>query len=156
MLKYCYEKWNKNQGLLEEALRNVKLNEQSYESLLALTVEHVLNPGDSNEYYWDTNKITVVDDGDYQGTILFLIPRDSYQPSEYEYLMTYIGYGSCCCCDYLQSIQPWSDEPVTDEVIKKFMGLCKDFITNMIKPYNSGWREDDNFKPVSMEVTTND
>jgi hypothetical protein len=152
MLKYCYKKWNDNKDKLEAALRETDLSAQSYKSLLALTVKHILNPGDSNEYYWDTDKIEVVDNGDYQGTLLFLIPKDTYQPSEYEYLMTYIGYGSCCCCDYLQSIQPWSsDEEVTDKDIKNFMGLCKDFVTNMIKPYNSGWREDDDFKPMTME-----
>lgn len=157
MLKYCYEKWNKNSGLLESALRETNLCDQSYSSLLGLTVKYILNDGLGKDDYsydglWDAGKITVIDNGDYQGTLLFLIPKDTYQPSEYEYLMTYIGYGSCSCCDYLQSIQPWdNDEPVSDEDIKNFMSLCKDFITNMIKPYNSGWRQDDDFEHVTME-----
>lgn len=162
MLKYCYEKWNKNKGLLEAALRETNLCDQSYSSLLGLTVKYILNDGLGKDDYnydnqWDTGKITVIDNGDYQGTLLFLIPKNTYQPSEYEYLMTYIGYGSCCCCDYLQSITPWDDdEPVTDEVIKKFMSPCKDFIMNMIKPYNSGWRQDAEFEHVTMEEKKND
>lgn len=158
MLKYCYEKWNKNKGKLEAALRETNLCDQSYTSLLALTVKNILNDGLGDDDYsydsrWNADKITVIDNGDYQGTLLFLIPADTYQPSEYEYLMTYIGYGSCSCCDYLQSITPWDDdEPVTDEDIKNFMSLCKDFITNMIKPYNCGWRQDDEFEQVTINV----
>lgn len=158
MLKYCYEKWNKNKDKLEAALRETKLCDQTYQSLLALTVKNILNDGLGDDDYsddnrWDADEITTIDNGNYQGTLLFLIPADTYQPSEYEYLMTYIGYGSCSCCDYLQSITPWDDdEPVTDEDIKNFMSLCKDFITNMIKPYNCGWRQDDEFEQVTMDV----
>ena len=155
MLKYCYEKWDKNKSNLEAALRFVDLHDQTYESLLALTVTHILNDGKTEaeifgDMIWDAGEITTIDNGDYQGTLLFLIPRSTYQPSEYEYLMTYIGYGSCSCCDHLQGIEPDYDE-VTDEDIANFMSLCKDFITNMIKPYNCGWRNDPEFEHVTME-----
>lgn len=152
MLKYCYEKWDKNKSILESELRKADLTSQSYKSLLELVVRCILNDGQEESYdMWESKRITEIDDGDYQGTLLFLIPKNTYQPSEYEYLMTYIGYGSCSCCDYLQSIEPWDNKDVTDETIKKFMGLCKDFVTNMIKPYNCGWRQDDNFERVTME-----
>lgn len=151
MLKYCYEQWDKNKSLLEEELRKAKLCDYGYEDLLKLVVDTILNP--TGDYSWDSSKITTIDDGDYQGTLLFLIPEKTYQPSEYEYLMTYIGYGSCSVCDYLQSIEPEYGEETTDEDIKNFMGLCKDFITNMIKPYNTGWRQEDCFEQVTMKET---
>ena len=155
MLKYCYERWNQNKDKLEAALRETDLTMVGYMDLCALVVKHILNTDDQEFSYenWDPNKITVIDDGDYQGTMLFLIPQNTYQPSEYGYLMTYIGYGSCTVCDYLQSIQPWDKSEIDDETIKDFMGLCKDFVTNMIKPYNSGWRQDDEFEHISMEVS---
>lgn len=150
MLKYCYEKWDKNKGVLEEKLRKTDLSMVGYLDLLRLTVECILN---DNEYglKWDSKRITAIDNGDYQGTLLYLIPQDCYQPSEYEYLMTYMGYGSCSGCDLLQSIQPWDESDITDDTVKDFMSLCKDFITNMIKPYNTGWREDDRFEQMTME-----
>jgi hypothetical protein len=152
MLKYCYEKWNKNKDKLEAALRKTDISRVEYRDLLVLTVKNILN--DEDDYVgptWSTKGITEINDGDYQGTLLYLIPEDTYQPSEYEYLMTYIGYGSCSCCDLLQSIQPDSFEEIDDDDIAEFMALCKDFITNMIKPYNYGWRYNEEFEHVTME-----
>lgn len=148
MLKYCYEKWNKNKDKLEEALRKTDLSHVSYRELLILTVENVFNDD------WDTEQITEINNGSYSGTLLYLIPMDYCEPAEYDYLMTYIGYGSCSCCDLLQSIQPDCDDEPNDEDIKNFMSLCKDFVTNMIKPYNAGWRQNDIFEHVTMEEET--
>ena len=154
MLKYCLDKWNKNKGLLEEKLRkDSTLNSCDYSHLVCLVVEFILNPRDDYEWddmEWDDKNITVVDNGDYQGTQLFLIPLKTYQPSEYDYLMTYVGYGSCYVCDALLSIQDWDDEPATETQIKDFMTLCKDLVTNMVKPYNSGWRFKEGFTEVTM------
>jgi hypothetical protein len=119
-------------------------------NLLELTVNCILND-EENSPKWDAGEITEIDNGNHQGTLLYLIPERTYQPSEYEYLMTYIGYGSCSGCDLLQSIQPWDKSKITDETVKDFMSLCKDFITNMIKPYNCGWREDSRFEHVTLE-----
>jgi hypothetical protein len=153
MLKYCYEKWNKNRSKLEEALRKTDLSRVEYRDLLVLTVENILNDNDYPCYKWSTDEITEINDGSYQGTLLYLIPEDTYQPSEYEYLMTYVNYGSCSYCDTLQSIQPDCDDEPNDEDIKNFMSLCKDFVTNMIKPYNAGWRQNDIFEHMTMEET---
>lgn len=151
MLKYCLEKWNKNKENLEAQLReDDELYSCDYEYLVRLVVDHILND-DPSDYTWESGEITVIDNGEYQGTLLFLIPERTYQPSEYQYLMTYIGYGSCSVCDYLQSIQPWEKRKLNDDEVKDFMGLCKDILTNIVKPYNGGWREDDRFNVVTME-----
>lgn len=148
MIKYCLKKWNRNKWELEEALKNdANLNSCDYEYLLKLVVENILNDG-SNSDTWDSTKITIIDNGDYQGTILFLIPKKTYQPSEYEYLMTYVGYGSCSGCDTLLSIQSWDDKKITEQQLKEFMLLCKDMVCNMIKPFNSGWRNEEEFETV--------
>lgn len=151
MLKYCLNKWNENRGLLEEKLsKDSTLNSCDYKYLVELVVDFILNPGECDK--WDSKHITVVDNGDYQGTQLFLIPRDSYQPSEYEYLMTYVGYGSCSGCDTLLAIQDWSNEKdLTERQVKDFMTLCKDLITGMIKPYNCGWRSEEEFEEVAIK-----
>ena len=154
MLKYCLDKWNSNKGYLEAALReDESLCNCDYEYLVRLVVRHILNVG-VEEYdfvTWNEGEITTIDNGEYQGTLLFVIPRYTYQPNEYEYLMTYVNYGSCSGCDTLQHIQPWDYGKLTDDEVKDFMTLCKDILTNIVKPWNNGWRHDDRFDVVTME-----
>lgn len=153
MLKILLRKWNENKSLLRQELSTrTNLNGCNYLDLVKLTFETVYNKGklDYGEDL-DLKNITQIDNGDYQGTLLFLIPFNTYQPSEYEYLMTYVGYGSCSGCDTLLSIQEYNNgQELTEQQVKLFMNLCKDIVTNTIKPYNSGWRENDNFDVVEI------
>ena len=154
MIKYCLDKWNKNSEKLEEVLSKDKsLNNRDYRYLVELVVKHILNDDDNGfGENWDSDNITIIDDGHYQGTLLFAIPRDTYQPAEYEYLMTYVSYGSCSGCDALQSIQGWeSNVPPTTEQLKDYMTLCRDLVCNMVRPFKSGWREMPEFDTVVME-----
>ena len=149
MLKYCRDKWDENKDKLEKALREANnLNECGYKELVAMVVEYILNPGEDYYNTYDPERITVIDNGDYQGTQLFMIPMDTYQPEEYEYILTYVGYGSCSGCDTLLSIQDWGDKKLTDSQVKDFMRLCQDLVCGIVKPYNGGWREDDRFTEV--------
>ena len=60
----------------------------------------------------DPKRIYEIDDGDYQGTLVFVIAEDGYQPSTYWYVKVY--YGSCSGCDTLEHIRSeatdWEDE----------------------------------------------
>ena len=148
MIKYCLEKWDKNKSALEIALLNDKeIRRCGYKYLVELVVNHILNDTVNEE--WNVSKITEIDDGDYQGTLLFVIPKDRYQPQEYDYLITYVGYGSCSGCDTLQDIQCYhKDEEVP---IKGFMTLCRDIVSNIVKPFNTGWRNKEDFEPVQWD-----
>lgn len=164
MINYCKYHWDKNKDALETALRtNEDLNFCDYIDLVKLVVIHIFNNGLEEKSFgidtWDANNITVVDNGDYQGTLLFLIPRITYQPGEYDYLMTYVGYGSCSVCDTLQAIQSircLGDKKPTESQLSDYMILCKDIVANTIKPYNSGWREDIIYNECSFEEGEND
>ena len=160
MIKYCIEKWDKNKDLLRSALYHNELHNQKinrndddqleyleYKDLVKLTVMFILN--DENE--WHANKIKELDDGDYQGTLLYLIPEDTYQPASSEYLMTFVEYGSCSGCDTLQRIQCFLDTRSRDESVDDLMNLCKDLICNMIKPYNTGWKYDKKFDTIEIK-----
>lgn len=154
MIKYCYDKWAQNQEELRQAIiynaREIK--HCDYKFLVQLVVDHVLNVGKGYRT-WDSKNITVIDNGDYQGTLMFLIPSDSYQPSCDQYLMTYSWYGSCSGCDSLMAAQmdmPWDDEaPLTERNISDIMSLCKDLVANMVKPY-SGYGDADDFDVVEF------
>lgn len=147
MNKFCKEQWNCNRELLEDALKeHPNLDGCDYKDLVQLVVRNILNASiDKSIGTWNADEITEIDNGDYQGTLLFLIPKDCYQPDEAEYLMTFINYGSCTVCDTLQNIHC---DMSGEEQIRGYMALCKDMVTNMIKPYNYGWRYDERFETV--------
>lgn len=161
MLKYCYHKWDYNKERLQEAIKNdTKINGCEYEYLVKLVTRYILNGELPPEFYdqekrWDYDNITKIDNGDYQGTLLFLIPKDWYQPAEYDYLLTYVGYGSCSGCDTLLNIQEGyrydSDLP-TEKQVREYMDLCRHLVSNIVKPYNNGWRNDEMFEHIKMEV----
>lgn len=144
MLRIIVSQWDANKNELQEILSKRRdLGDVEYKDLVKLVFDVIYNKDTPDEYYTlDTDKITEIDNGHYQGTLLYLIPFQTYQPCEFEYLMTYVGYGSCSGCDTLQSIQsglPYDGLP-SEENVKDFMTLCKDILTNTIKPYNGGWR----------------
>lgn len=154
MLKILVEKWDKNKDKLRNALYNADLKNVEYIDIVKLTFDNIYNVDNKKHSLSDLDmgNITEINDGEWQGTLLYLIPFKTYQPAEDEYLMTYVGYGSCSGCDTLQSIQseiPSSGQP-TEANIKDFMVLCKDIICNTIKPYNYGWHEDKHFETVEV------
>lgn len=155
MIKFALRKWNENKDALEQHIRkDRKLNTCDYEYLVKLVVRYIFNGGvEEWEEKWNENQITVVDNGDYQGTQLFLIPKDRYQPGENDYLMTFVGYGSCSGCDTLMAIQDYLEEAEpTEQQVPDYMTLCRDLVTRTIKPFNCGWGYSDDFETVRMEV----
>ena len=162
MIKYCLNKWDKNKDLLKKELlaqlRNGQLTNCNYSHLMKTVIHCILNDNIDNiddiDSEWDEKNFTVIDNGDYQGTLLFLIPQDTYEPDVTEYLMTFIDYGSCSGCDTLLAIQSEIDFGYEDKneelVVSDFMKICKDLITNMIKPYNTGWRQSEEFNTIEF------
>lgn len=152
MLKILKEKWNKNENLLKEKIDNrisKEFNNLNYKDVVELTFETVFNDSDDDYKNLNMEEITEIDNGDYQGTLLYLIPFDRYQPEASEYLMTFVYYGSCSGCDTLQGIQAYSwDEPITETQKSDLLQLCRDIVVNTIKPYNYGWRNNVDFDIV--------
>ena len=155
MIRIAALQWDKNKDLLREKLATgTNFNVSSYLDLVKLTFDVIFNTNYVKNYWSDRmlniNKITEIDDGQYQGTLMYVIPFDTYQPGADEYLMTCVSYGSCSGCDTLQYIKmlgtDYSDDALlTEQQITAFMSLCKDLIANTIKPYNYGWRYDPDF-----------
>ena len=73
---------------------------------------------------FDLDRMTVIDDGDYQGTQIFIIPKNTYQPSVEDYVMTNTYYGSCSGCDTLQAICDYENGLPTDDQVKGYMTLA--------------------------------
>mgnify|MGYP003662132865 CR=1 FL=1 len=66
----------------------------------------------------------IINDGDYQGTQIFMIPTTSYQPDIDDYYFTENYYGSCSGCDTLESIICYGDGLPDKDQLKELMGLC--------------------------------
>lgn len=72
----------------------------------------------------DPERITEIDHGEYQGTLLYVIAAHGYQPSDY--WLVKVDYGSCSQCDTLQGIRysgDWEDLP-NEEQVKEYMTLA--------------------------------
>jgi len=154
MIKYCLQKWDKNKDKLEAVIQtdhNINTVEEGYDYLVKLVVENILNDEESQENVdlWNSEKISRIDDGYYQGTLLYLIPVKTCVPGEGEYMMTYVNYGSCTGCDSLIYIrygyEDTEHELPTEQQVKDYMTLCRDLVSHMIVPYNFGWRHDEKF-----------
>ena len=128
MVKEFCLAWEKNKGKLEEYFRTTPQSEyDSYELLVRRLFDIVINPSIENDYYgFDTKNFLVIDDGDYQGTQIFILHIDTYQPSVEDYVYTNTYYSSCSVCDTLLSINEngYSSELPDEEQVKDYMRLC--------------------------------
>lgn len=155
MIKYALKKWDENKEVLRNTIQQTEKNMRSawdYEEIVKLACRYIFNENVSREEPMiNVDGITMIDNGDYQGTLLFMLPFDVDQPAEYEYLMTYVGYGSCSGCDTLQRIQAddEDDDETEKEMVDSYLGICKDIVSNTIRPYNQGWRNNGMFEPAN-------
>lgn len=125
MIKEFVAAWDKNKPYLEKYFREHTQDQyDSYEKLVGVLFDVVINP--AMHYYnrYDIHKLRVIDDGHYQGTQIFIIPEDTYQPNVDEYVYTYIYYGSCSGCDTLLSINEWDNGLPNDKQVEGYMMLC--------------------------------
>lgn len=134
MDKRIIELWDKNKDKLRGYFTKTNQSEyDSYSKLVKIIITKILN-NDEYDYKnpnYNTNNITVIDDGDWQGTQLFLIPQDTYQPNATEYLVTHVYYGSCSGCDTLQAINTY-DYGLPNEIqVEDYMKLCLHLVQNM-------------------------
>lgn len=156
MNRYCVDRWDENKERLQERIENsIDHNSWGYETLVKLIIEEVLNPGAESKYdTWNSEEITIIDNGDYQGAQLFLFHKDTYQPSPADYMITFEYYGSCSGCDTLMAIQDWSykQELPTEMQVRDYMALCLNLIQQMRFPYweQSCFDERDERKEIEL------
>lgn len=123
MITELVKQWEENKHKLEEYFKTTKQDKyDNYETIVKKIFELCIPK--ANAYSgWDLDKMTVIDDGEYQGTQIFIIPIDTYQPSIEDYVITNTHYGSCSGCDTLLAISDYDDDLPTEEQVKKYMTL---------------------------------
>lgn len=142
MIQEFVTAWEKRKTDLENYFRKTPQGQyDSYETLVKLIFQFVINAEIAEECgmtAYDINRIHVIDDGDYQGAQLFIIPKDIYQPSADDYVITTVYYGSCSGCDTILSISSYEEGIPNEQQVKDYMILCLHLVQNMKTIYTYG------------------
>lgn len=119
MIQKFVKAWDARKGEIEAQFR--AKHPEDYAHIVKAVVT-IIN-ADSDDYGKpDPERITSIDHGDYQGTLLFIIAGSGYQPDNYWFVK--VGYGSCSGCDTLECIRGYNDDPTTDEQLADYMTLA--------------------------------
>ena len=122
MIGHFVEQWYENKHELESFLEkdyeqseNKRFWGMDYEYLFRKVFELVVTepreirtPFDQrwNNYSWDWDRFQVINHGEYQGELVFIMVPNVYQPSlDKDYYFTSVMYGSCSHCDTMQHVQ---------------------------------------------------
>ncbi len=93
---------------------------EDYKAVVRAVVEML---GEDADYdVPDPDRVHEINDGSYQGTLVYVIGAKGYQPSRYWYVRVF--YGSCSGCDTLEAIRGWSDETPSKAEVDKYMTLA--------------------------------
>lgn len=132
MIKHYVQQWEENKDKLEVVFKNNPVP-PNYAEIVKLLFTHVLKETDKNYFDGhDIKKMKEINDGEWQGTLIFIIPYKTYQPSVSEYIFTSVGYGSCSGCDTLQNIDYNYGEGIADErQVKDLMMLALHLVQNI-------------------------
>ena len=79
-------------------------NCESYVDLVRVLISECLNYVDDCTPLFSSD-FECIDDGSYQGTNVFILHYDTYQPSIEEYFVFDNEYGSCSGCDTLLGME---------------------------------------------------
>ena len=103
MIQEFAEIWEENKQKLKKKYGDV--HPQNYSEIVADVIGLISENAQNISGYPvpDPKRIHAIDDGDYQGTKVYVIGEDGYQPSNYFYVR--VHYGSCSGCDTLLSIR---------------------------------------------------
>lgn len=107
---------------LREDIRDKEVGD--YQDLVTRVIKTINPDLDYGAPCWE--KVHEIDDGDYQGTLLYIIPNCGYQPSTYWAVA--VDYGSCSGCDTLEGIRSEDD---LEERLNQYMTLALHIIQGL-------------------------
>ena len=103
---------------------------ESYEDIFKQTIKMMFPYNkDYDSESPDFERITVIDNGNYQGTLVFVVASQDYQPSDY--WVSSIDYGSCSGCDTYQAYSTYGENP--EESAQHMLTMALHMIESMKK-----------------------
>jgi hypothetical protein len=128
MIREFIERWEKNKHKLEEYFRTTKQEEyDAYSKIVVKLFELVINDSRGNgtvEFNFNTEEMTIINNGNYSGTEIFILYNDTCEPDISDYVVTHNYYGSCSGCDILLSISNYDVGFPNDDQVKEYMTLA--------------------------------
>ncbi len=145
MIKEFTKAWQENKEELKKYYFD-KIQEKNgyyyidYKEVFKNLIEYVINPYLKENRKWalSTENITEIDNGDYQGTKIFITYKDLYQPGYDDYFVANDYYGSCPGCDsLLYALDSDNDETKANDLVSLSLGLLESmkFIANDNEDY---------------------
>jgi hypothetical protein len=134
MDKVIIDAWDRYNHKLKDYFKKTRQDEyNSYLALLTKTIEIIFPEyvDENRDYRLDHTRITEIDYGQYQGTLMFVIANDNYQPNPGDHWYTSVDYGSCSGCDTLQRISTYDDDLPTEEQIEGYWTVCLHMIQKL-------------------------
>jgi hypothetical protein len=122
--------WHEKKPLLRERFKTSMPGR--YQSLVQDVVEVVLADEDKYRSRPDPARIHEINDGDYQGTLVYVTGSTGYQPDTYWTVK--VSYGSCSGCDTIAMITSMGDydaNEATEEQLKHYMTLALHIIQGL-------------------------
>lgn len=122
----------------------------SYEDIVAGTIATVRSKVSGREI--PAEKVHAIDDGEYQGTLLFLVPQETYQPCTYWYV--FVSYGSCSGCDTME----WIGTQEEKERTEHFLTLAYDVVRGLkrISPWGRYSEPTERHETALKDIATTD
>ena len=104
---------------------------EDYKDLVQKVISVLHDPSDVDAI--DPGRVHEIDHGDYQGTLVYVIADDGYQPDTYWYVK--VGYGSCSGCDTLEAICSFvdCDDKPTSQQVDDYMTLALHIVQGLKK-----------------------
>lgn len=119
MIESFTKVWFSHKQTLEEQFS--KKHPEDYKEIVEAVVR-LLSDNLKEFIVPDPTRIHEIDDGDYQGCLVYVIAAKGYQPFTYWYVR--VDYGSCSGCDTLQGITNYSRGIPTKEQVNGYMTLA--------------------------------
>lgn len=131
MIKDYVDAWNENKDKLEKYFKKTKQEKyETYRDIVEQLIKIVINPyivkkyGEFSDKRLDVDNMKYIDDGDYQGTSIYIIPEQTYQPDVDNYVYTNNYYGSCSGCDTLLAISCYQSGIPAPKQVEGYMTIA--------------------------------
>ena len=104
----------------------------NYEDMVRIVLETINEKEDTLHKKPNSFRIHEIDDSEYQGVLLFIIPENTFQPINYWAVK--VLYGSCSASDVLQNIKgSCSAKTPTEEQLDDYMSLALHIVQGLKK-----------------------
>ena len=111
--------WDENKAKVQAVFEAA--HPKDYKTVIRSVVQMLHDASD--EYTKpDPERIHEIDDGDYQGTLVYVIGATGYQPDDYWYVK--VSYGSCSVSHPLEAIRNYEDGVPSEDQVKQYMLLA--------------------------------